>query len=154
MAFSVTIIGIGKEKQSICGELERYRKMLRPYCTLDTIFLKAAKNTAVDYVLEEEKKRIEKKIPSNCTLIVLGEEGKQFSSEEFACWVEQVMNTSQQLVFVIGGAYGVSSNLKKKAQQTISLSSMTFPHRLCWVLLAEQFYRAFTILKGHPYHKQ
>ncbi len=152
---SIKIIGIGKAQKGFSEEIQRYQKMLRPHISLSTVFLKPdSSGGPVDVVLESERKQIEKHLSPGCILLALGEEGRQFSSKEFAGYLEQTLPLGANLVFVIGGAHGLAPAVKKRAHQLISLSSMTFPHRLCWVLLAEQIYRAFTILKGHPYHKQ
>ena len=86
-------------------------------------------------------------------LILLDSRGKQLSSEELAKFVEKHQSQrTQQLLLAVGGADGFSSEIRKRAQFELSLGKMTFPHELARVMLLEQLYRAFTILKGHPYH--
>jgi 23S rRNA (pseudouridine1915-N3)-methyltransferase len=86
-------------------------------------------------------------------LILLDSKGQHFSSEELASFLEKHQTQgTQQLFFAVGGADGFSSEIRKRAQLELSLGKMTFPHELARVILLEQLYRAFTILKGHPYH--
>jgi 23S rRNA (pseudouridine1915-N3)-methyltransferase len=86
-------------------------------------------------------------------LILLDSRGKQLSSEELASFIEKHQSQgTQRLFFAVGGADGFTSEIRKRAQFELSLGKMTFPHELARVILLEQLYRAFTILKGHPYH--
>ena len=93
------------------------------------------------------------KWPKRCYPVALAEEGARYNSRSFARWLSERTAAALPLVFNIGGAYGLPETLKERCRETISLSSMTLPHRLCAVILIEQLYRACTILKGHPYHK-
>jgi len=87
------------------------------------------------------------------TLVLMDSRGKQLSSEEFAHFLEDYQDRNPlPLVFAVGGADGFSEAARSAAQHTISLGKMTLPHELARVILLEQLYRAFTILKGHPYH--
>lgn len=95
-----------------------------------------------------------KKINSDDFVILLDEKGKNYSSVGFAKQLEQWMNSGKKrIVFIIGGAYGIHSLLKQK-YISISLSAMTFNHQLVRLIFAEQLYRAFTIIKGLPYHNE
>ena len=86
-------------------------------------------------------------------LVLLDSRGKMLSSEEFAAWIGRQRDDGvQQLIFAIGPADGWSNNARKHARLLLSLGAMTLPHELARVVLAEQVYRAFTILAGHPYH--
>ncbi|MBV8053104.1 MAG: 23S rRNA (pseudouridine(1915)-N(3))-methyltransferase RlmH [Acidobacteriaceae bacterium] len=87
------------------------------------------------------------------TLVLLDSRGKQFSSEEFATWLGvQIEHSSQPLLFAVGPADGFTDHAKQSASLLLSLGKMTIAHELARVVLLEQLYRAFTILKGHPYH--
>ena len=91
-----------------------------------------------------------KSIPSGSFIIALDERGKQFNSIEFSHAMEKIQ---QPICFIIGGAYGLSSELRDKANLILSLSNMTMPHIMARVMLVEQIYRAYTISENHPYHK-
>ncbi len=91
-----------------------------------------------------------KDISTSAFVIALEEKGKQFTSVEFASYLE---NTLQPIVFIIGGAYGLSNEVRSRANLILSLGEMTMPHILARVVLVEQIYRAYTITKNHPYHK-
>ena len=103
--------------------------------------------------LRRESEKIRKQIKSSALLICLDEKGKEFSSFEFSQQLETYFQSSDsEIIFVIGGAYGIDSQLKKQSQQLLSLSRMTLPHRLVRIVFLEQLYRTFTIIKGMPYH--
>ena len=91
-----------------------------------------------------------KSIPNGHFIIALDEIGKQFTSLEFSSTLEKIQ---QPICFLIGGAYGLSTEVKAKANMLLSLSNMTMPHIIARVMLIEQIYRAYTISENHPYHK-
>ena len=100
-----------------------------------------------------EEKSIVKHVSSRDALILFDEKGKQMDSKAFAQFIsKQTMLQSGTLVFCLGGAYGFSESLRKRAKGMVSLSSMTFPHQLARVIALEQLYRACTIINHHPYH--
>ncbi len=102
---------------------------------------------------EEEGERILKLLSSRDVLILLDEKGKMMTSMVLSRWLSNKMESSEgRLCLLVGGAYGVSPKVRERANETLGLSPMTFPHELCLVLLAEQVYRAFSIIKGLPYH--
>jgi 23S rRNA (pseudouridine1915-N3)-methyltransferase len=108
-----------------------------------------------DKLPQEKQKACEgelllKAIPSGDFIIVLDETGVQYSSQEFASIIEKI---TQPISFVIGGAYGLSKEVKNKANILLSLSNMTMPHILARLILVEQIYRSYTISQKHPYHK-
>jgi Uncharacterized conserved protein len=86
-------------------------------------------------------------------VVLLDERGKEFRTVEFAEWLEKrIAAGGKRIVFIIGGAWGFSEEVYSRADLSLSLSKMTFPHQLVRLLFAEQLYRAFTIIKGEPYH--
>jgi 23S rRNA (pseudouridine1915-N3)-methyltransferase len=155
MPFSITIVGIGTKKEIVTEELERYRDLVRHYIPVSVICMKAPAGTYgnSNESVERQAKTIYSKWPPGSYTVALSEEGTVFDSKSFAQWLGRRASAGIELVFTIGGAYGLADSLKKRCREIISLSPMTFSHRLCYVLLMEQVYRAFTILKGHPYHK-
>lgn len=104
--------------------------------------------------IEKEGKRILEKVPKNSRLVAMCIEGKSFSSEQFASWIaKSASEGAGSLTFVIGGSYGLSEEVKRRASLLLSMSLMTFPHQLARVLLLEQIYRAFSINAHAKYHK-
>ncbi len=103
--------------------------------------------------VEEEGLRLLRCLQPRDTMVLLDEGGKTFSSVSFSRWLFEICETVPgRFVFVVGGAYGVSSAVRDRATYSLSLSSLTFPHELCVVILLEQLYRAVTIRHGVPYH--
>ena len=104
--------------------------------------------------LENEAIQIISKIPKNSYVIPLCIEGKQYSSEEFAKVIEDNQNFGGgSIVFIIGSSYGLSKTVKEMANLRLSMSKMTFPHRLARIMLLEQVYRGYKIIQGSTYHK-
>ncbi len=155
MPFTIKIIGFGHKKEIPVDEITRYRKFLKPYADVSIVTLKplSGTNSSRHEMLEREGKRIAGAWPARSYTVALSEEGKLFTSISFSQWLSKRIMSGGTLLFNIGGAYGLSSLLKEQCKEVLSLSPLTLPHRLCYVVLIEQLYRAFTILKGHPYHK-
>lgn len=155
----IKLICIGKTGKDflIAGEQE-YLNRLKHYVSMERIEIpdiKNAKSLSIDQIKELEGKEILSKLQSGDQLILLDENGKLFSSTEFADFLQQKFNQGGKgLVFVIGGAYGFSSEVYEKSIFKISLSKMTFSHQMIRMIFSEQVYRAMTILKGEPYHHQ
>jgi 23S rRNA (pseudouridine1915-N3)-methyltransferase len=104
-------------------------------------------------IQEEESREVLKYIHPSDTVLLLDEKGKEFSSRNFAAYLQKCMNSGpKRLVLVIGGAYGHGTSLRHRAFASISLSKMTFNHQVVRLMAVEQLYRAFSILKGDPYH--
>jgi 23S rRNA (pseudouridine1915-N3)-methyltransferase len=143
----LTIAWIGKTKEPAIQALtDEYLKRISRYVPVEGI---AVRDEAGLLALTG---RSGKSSPKS-TLVLTDSRGKEFSSEQFARFLGDYQDRNPvPLIFAIGGADGFSSEAKAAAQQTISLGKMTLPHELARVVLLEQVYRAFTILKGHPYH--
>lgn len=156
MPYSIQIIGFGNKKEMVTQEAQRYRQLLAPYASLSLTYLKSMKGSKIDSkeICHQEGKLFFSKWPKNSYPVALSEEGKMVDSLSFSKWLSQRTISSIPLTFIIGGAYGLSASVKNKCKEVISLSRLTLPYRLCYLILIEQLYRAFTILKGHPYHKQ
>ncbi len=112
------------------------------------------KATPIEKNIKEEGERIQSAIPSNSRLIVLDEKGKNFSSVDLSKKMESWLPMGQDISIVIGGADGVDNVIKQQAVEKWSLSSFTLPHALVRVVIAEQLYRGWSILKRHPYHRE
>lgn len=142
------------------GYLERgileYSDRIRHFVPFEIRELTAVKNAAklpASNLLAKEEEIITKTVSGTDLVVLLDEKGKQFSSREFADWLERLMHSSgKDVSFLVGGAYGFSKSMKKKADHMISLSSMTFTHQMVRLFFLEQFYRALTIIRGMKYH--
>ncbi|WP_298486556.1 23S rRNA (pseudouridine(1915)-N(3))-methyltransferase RlmH [uncultured Maribacter sp.] len=154
---TIKLIAIGKTDSKQLQELINiYTNRLQHYIkfSLDIIpDIKNVKNLSEKQQKEKEGELILKKIIPTDVLVLLDENGKQFSSVDFSNYLQKKMNAgNKQLVFVIGGPYGFSENVYQKAQGKISLSKMTFSHQMVRLFIVEQLYRGYTILKNEPYH--
>lgn len=138
----IKIITVGKLSLKPVGELVReYSKRLAHYSPMEMVTV-----SSVEKGLE--------KLQATDFIVLLDAAGRSFSSEDLARWVEEKqVRSTKQIVFVVGPAEGFSREAKEKANLLLSLSKMTLQHELALVVLLEQLYRAFTILKGEPYHK-
>ncbi|NVK49097.1 MAG: 23S rRNA (pseudouridine(1915)-N(3))-methyltransferase RlmH [Cyclobacteriaceae bacterium] len=155
----IKIIAIGKTDHSAIQELqELYINRLNHYIRVDWEIIPDLKNTKSLTQAQQKSKEGElilKKINSSDFVLLLDEKGKSFSSVEFSDFLQQKMNSGiKQLVLVIGGPYGFSEEIYQRANSKISLSKMTFSHQMIRPFLAEQLYRAMTILRGEPYHHE
>lgn len=146
----IKIIAVGKLSQTYLKTgIEYYQK--RCPTKIEMIEVKD-ESTAAGMSVEGD--RILSKIKTNDFVVVLAIKGKQLSSESFAELIEYAQTYTQgDLVFVIGGSYGLDEKVDERANRRISFSDMTFPHQLMRLMLIEQIYRGFMILKNHPYHK-
>ena len=116
--------------------------------------LKRASAAQIARSMAAEAGRIRAALPAGCTVVALDEKGKSFTSLEFARRLERWRREARDVAFVIGGADGLDPELKRRASLLLSLSSLTLPHRLVRVLLAEQLYRGVSLLHNHPYHRE
>ena len=107
-----------------------------------------------DQIREKEGVRILAKLPQDALIVTLEIAGRNYSSEEFAAWIEDCsVRGKSHICFVIGGSLGLHNSVCKRADLALSFSKMTFPHQLMRVILCEQIYRAFRIIQHEPYHK-
>ena len=155
----IRLIAVGKtDHAAIQTLLEEYSKRLGFYIKFELEIipdLKNSKNLSEASQKEKEGELILKKVQTSDELVLLDEQGKQFSSVDFSDYLQKKMNAGlKQLIFVIGGPYGFSAEVYQRANSKISLSKMTFSHQMVRVFFVEQLYRAFTILKNEPYHHQ
>lgn len=158
----VNIVCIGKIKEKYFTDaLGEYAKRLSAFCRFQVVELSEEKirsntpNAAqIDEVLRAEGQRILQKLGAADYVVALCIEGKLLSSEELAQRLDQIALSGKSTVdFIIGGSYGLSGEVKRRADLRLSMSRMTFPHQLARVLLSEQIYRAFEISTNGKYHK-
>lgn len=155
----ITLLCIGKTDDKYIQEgLDKYLKRLKYYISFNFVVIpdvKNAKNLSEAQQKEKEAELFFKYIAANDQVILLDERGKEYRSVEFADFLEKKMVSSvQHLVFLIGGPYGFADAVKARANGSLSLSKMTFSHQMIRLFFVEQIYRAFTIMKGEPYHHE
>ena len=152
-------MAIGKtDAKEIVSLVDEYKKRLGRYIKFQLVVipdLKNNKNLTESQQKEKEGELILAQIETSDLVVLLDEKGKQFSSVSFSDYLQKKMNSGlKRLVFVIGGPYGFGDEVYKRANEKVSLSSMTFSHQMVRLFAIEQLYRAFTILRNEPYHHQ
>ena len=153
----IALLTVGKtDKDWVKQGLDIYVSRLKHYIQFIITEIPELKNAASlsrDQIKGKEGELILKNVKQADTLILLDERGKEYSSTEFAKVLQDKINyEGKDIVFVIGGAYGFSDEVYRRANSKISLSRMTFSHQIIRLIFLEQLYRAFTIIKGEPYH--
>lgn len=155
------VITVGhKPPEWVAAGFDEYARRMPRSARIDLSEIKPASRSrqtpseaSVARVLAEEKSRILAAIPSGCVKIALDERGKPLSTAELARRLDGWMQEGRDVAFVIGSADGLDRDLKAGADFLLSLSAMTLPHALVRVLLAEQLYRAVSLIRNHPYHR-
>lgn len=158
---NIQIISVGKLKEKYLKlGIEEYTKRLGAYAKIDLVEVpdeKAPENLSeadMDIVKKKEGERILAKIGADTYVIALAIEGKMKTSEQLASDMESLMTYGRsKIAFVIGGSLGLHEDVMKRSDEKLSFSKMTLPHQLMKLVLVEQIYRAFRIMKGEPYHK-
>jgi len=151
----IKCIAIGKTKsQDFSSLIKSYLSKINHYINFEFIIIneiKSIKNKSIQK--NKEAETILKNIKADSHIILLDENGKELSSVFFSKFIQHHLNSSKkEIIFIIGGAYGFSDKLLKRANEKISLSKMTFSHQMVRIIFLEQLYRSFTILKNEPYH--
>lgn len=158
---NISIISVGKLKEKYLKlGIEEYTKRLGSYSKMNEIEVADEKapeqlsEADMEIVKKKEADRILAKISADAYVIALAIDGKMKTSEQLAKDIESLMTYGRsKIVFVIGGSLGLHDEVLKRADEKLSFSKMTFPHQLMKLILVEQVYRAFRIMKGEPYHK-
>lgn len=153
----ISLLLIGKTAFPYLNEgIALYEKRLGFYINYTRIEipdLKSVSSLTKEQIKSKEGELILKNVKPGDELVLLDERGKQFASSEWASHLEKkLLYSGKDVVFVIGGAYGFSQEVYDRADEKISLSCMTFSHQMVRLIFLEQLYRAFTIMKGEPYH--
>jgi 23S rRNA (pseudouridine1915-N3)-methyltransferase len=154
----LTLVSVGKVSEPFAREAcAVYAEKVRRYASLNLIVVpeeRIPSQGKKEYILHQEGRRIREKLRPNVFTAAVDERGKSLSSEVFARCLERWSNSGlKELTFIVGGPYGLDAALKQEADFRLALSAMTLTHGLARMLLLEQIYRAFTILRGEPYHK-
>jgi 23S rRNA (pseudouridine1915-N3)-methyltransferase len=145
----ITLYWVGKTKESFIAKgIEKYLKLLKSYATISVVEIKEEKGRLPVHVIKEREGR--RLLDTVHNFIVLDEHASEYSSHEFADFINK--NSHSHLKFVIGGAFGISYEVQKKACSGISLSRLTFTHEMARLIFLEQLYRAFTIIRNKTYH--
>lgn len=155
----IKLICVGKTNFNFIDEgILLYSNRLKHFIDFEIIFLNDIKNTRnmpFEELKSKEGQMIGKYFGQGDFVCLLDEKGKFYDSVGFAGFIEQKISLNfKNMIFIIGGAYGFSDEIRKKAQIEISFSKMTFSHQIIRLFFVEQLYRAFTIIKGLPYHNQ
>jgi len=156
---TITFYLTGKTAFSFAQEgMAVFEKRMKKYIRFKIVIIpdiKNTKNLSAQEYKKKEGQQILSKISKQCKLFLLDERGKEYSSTQFSKFIENKMITStQELGFLIGGAYGFSDEVYTRANGKISLSKMTYSHQLIRLVFMEQLYRAFTIINNEPYHNE
>jgi len=158
---NIQIVSVGKLKEKYLKMgIEEYSKRLSSYAKIDLVEVpdeKAPENLSdadMEIVKKKEGERILSKIGADTYVIALAIDGKMKSSEQLASDIESLMTYGRsKIAFVIGGSLGLHEDVMKRSDEKLSFSKMTLPHQLMKLVLVEQIYRSFRIMKGEPYHK-
>ena len=156
---NIRLLMVGATDDPLLEDLSQgYVKRLNNYIKFDLEIipgLKKTKNLTTEQQRQKEGALILNALDSSDRVILLDEKGKQMSSVGFSEFIQKQLNAGgKKLVFIIGGPYGFSTEVRHRAMSSVSLSAMTFSHQMVRLFMVEQCYRAFTILKGEPYHHQ
>lgn len=157
----ITVLAVGKIKEKYFTDaIREYSKRLSRYCKLEIIEVadeKTPDNASrheEDLIRGREGERLRKYIKEGAYVISLAIQGKQYSSEEFSAKLDKLgIQGESHIIFIIGGSIGLDQRILKESRELISFSKMTFPHQMMRVVLLEQIYRGYRIMKGEPYHK-
>lgn len=154
----ITMLTVGKtDRDWVRDGMDIYIGRLRHYANFSLTEipeLKKVSSLSRDQIKEKEGELILKNIRPNDDVILLDEHGKEYSSVEWAGVIEGKISGGRDIVFVVGGAYGFSRAVYERSNSMVSLSRMTFSHQMVRAIFVEQLYRAFTIIKGEPYHHE
>jgi len=154
------ILSVGKLSTPFYREgFEEYRRRLSRYLRVEQVSVPEERprgrpeGAEIVRILREEGLRLARHIRPGHYLVALDSGGEMYSSEAFAKWLEGRLMAGAEIAFVIGGAWGLDRDLLARADLRLSLSRLTFPHEMVPLILLEQIYRAFKILRGEPYHR-
>ncbi|WPV00063.1 23S rRNA (pseudouridine(1915)-N(3))-methyltransferase RlmH [Mucilaginibacter sp. cycad4] len=155
----ITFLTVGKTEDAYLKEgIDKYVKRLKHYTKLELAEIPELKNTKALSPEQQKAKEAElilKKITPLDFVILMDEKGSEFTSTQFAAYInKKEVTTSANLIFIIGGPYGFDASVYQRANDKISLSRMTFSHQMVRLFFVEQLYRAYTIMKGEPYHHE
>lgn len=155
----ITLLCVGKTDDGQLGAIiDKFQQRLKHYIPFTMVNIPDVKNTKhlrADQQRSKEAAAVLKQLSPGDHVVLLDERGKEYRSVDFAGYLNKLMVGSvQHVVFVVGGPYGFEETIYQRANSKVSLSKMTFSHQMVRLFFVEQLYRAFTILKGEPYHHE
>ena len=153
----VVIAAVGKPRdRHLAAAISEYETRAARYWPLDVVEVREAsgRGTPAEQVRDKEGERLLERLPGAAAIVLCDEKGDRLTSAQFSELVAGARDRARDIAFVIGGAYGLSEPLRARASRAIQLAPFTLPHEMARLVLAEQLYRAGTIVRGEPYHKQ
>ena len=152
----VVVVAVGKPREAaLAAAITDYETRAARYWPLDVheVREEPARGASADLVREREGERLLAKAPSGGDIVACDVAGTAMTSDAFAQWLQRIRESARSVAFLIGGAYGLSESVRARSKTRLSLAPWTLPHELARLVLAEQLYRAGTIVRGEPYHK-
>lgn len=151
----LSVVAVGKPRPLLGEAIAEYEKRAGRYWPLvvHVVREEPARSASPTQVSEREGDRLLARVPATAALVACDEGGRSFTSAGFAAWLGDRRDAAQDVAFVIGGAYGLSPGVRARATLSLALAAWTLPHEMARLVLAEQLYRAGTLLRGEPYHK-
>lgn len=152
----VVVVAVGKPREAaLAAAITDYETRAARYWPLDVheVREEPARGTSPDLVRDREGERLLARVPAGAEVIACDAEGEAMPSDVFARWLQQRREAARSVALLIGGAFGLSASVRGRAKSRLSLAAWTLPHELARLVLAEQLYRAGTIIRGEPYHK-
>lgn len=152
----VVLLAVGRPRHGGLAEaISDYETRAARYWPLDVVEVReeAARGASIEVVRSREADRLLERTPNDARVVACDPGGETLDSAQFARWLAEQRDRAQTVAFVIGGAYGLGDAVRHRAARRLSLAPWTLPHELARLVLAEQLYRAGTIVRGEPYHK-
>jgi 23S rRNA (pseudouridine1915-N3)-methyltransferase len=155
----IALLQVGKTSEKYLTDgISTFKERVRKYTAFEIFTIPDIRGTRNMPAREQKAREGEKVLQffkSDDYIVILDDKGKEFSTIEFSSWLEKMfMSQKKRIVFVIGGAWGFSDEVYRMADMSLSLSRLTFSHQMVRLLFLEQLYRAFTVIKGEPYHHE
>ena len=152
----LSLVVVGRPRERCWADLiHDFEQRAARYWPLDVheVREESARGSTADVVRRREGERLGARVPAGAQLVACDLGGSRMSSEDFSAWLREQRDRDRDTAFVIGGAYGLGDELRSRAAMRLSLAPWTLTHELARLVLAEQLYRAGTIVRGEPYHK-
>jgi 23S rRNA (pseudouridine1915-N3)-methyltransferase len=151
----VIVVAVGKPRGELASAIHQYEERAARYWPLEIheVREESARAASADLVRDREGERLLGRVPSGARLIACDERGRDLTSVEFSQLLQTERERAHDVAFVIGGAYGLARTVRERAADRMRVAPWTLPHELARLVLAEQLYRAGTLVRGEPYHK-